>query len=133
MYHWTCQLITHEKGKTILPLHLDTAISFIFIQKTQTLVICELPNLNTHLKQKVTYGNHWPNEGRKNKKRIHEMHHPAKNNTTRPIPNHQNLFTFWINPSSIIELLNFLNSLYNASTSFTATASLRAYALAHIK
>ena len=60
-----------------------------------------------------------------------KIHHQAKNNTTRPIPNNQNLFTFWINPSSIIELLNFLNNSYNASTSFTATASLRAHALTH--
>ena len=42
----------------------------------------------------------------------------------RRIPNNQNLFTLWINPSSITELLNFLNSSYNASTSFIVTASL---------
>lgn len=72
-------------------------------------------------------------EKKKRKKGIPEMHHPAKNNTTRPIPNNQNLFTFWINSSSIIEQLNFLNSSYNASTSFTVTASLRAHTLAHIK
>ena len=85
-----------EKTCTTSPFRHN---KFYFHPKnTHTLVICELLSLNTHLKQKVTYGNHRPIEGRnkkkKKKKEIPEMHHPAKNNTTRPIPKNQNILTF---------------------------------------
>ena len=83
-----------EKPYTTSPFRHNNKFYF-HPKNTHTLVICELLSLNTHLKQKVTYGNHRPNEGEKKKKKgIPEMRHPAKNNTTRPIPNNQNLFTF---------------------------------------
>ena len=54
-----------------------------------------------------------------------KMQNPAKDsNQSIQIPSTHNWFTLWINPSSIIEQLNFLYNSNNASTSFSVTVSL---------
>ena len=56
-----------EREKPYITSPFSHNNKFYFHPKnTHTLVICELLSLNTHLKQKVTYGNHMPNEGKKN-------------------------------------------------------------------
>ena len=54
-----------EKPYTTSPFSHNNKFYF-HPKNTHTLVIWELLSLNTHLKQKVTYGNHRPNEGEKN-------------------------------------------------------------------